>query len=202
MPRDHSKPELDRIVIPELAGLRRTPDQILGPYYPLRRKRAAGGDLTAGRAGEPQGDIIEVRGRVLDITGHIVCGASIVVWQANSFGRYDHPNDMNPAPRDRNFTGFTRIRSDDDGAFRIKTVKPGAYEAGPGWVRPPHIHFEVQGKFERLVTQMYFPGEPLNASDRALNSALNPDMLVATRLSPAQDIAYRVLKFDIVLARG
>src|SRR5205085_12438087 len=131
-----------------------------------------------------------------------VSGARLVVWQANSFGRYAHPNDFNPAPLDTCFDGFGEILSDLDGAYRIKTVKPGAYPAGPDWMRPPHIHFEVLGKFERLVTQMYFPGEPLNACDRLLNSALRPDLLIATPVSAHDWLSHRALNFDIVLNLG
>ena len=94
----------------------------------------------------------------------------------------------------------TRRHRTPDHVYRIKTVKPGAYPAGPDWTRPPHIHFEVHGQFERLITQMYFPDEPLNASDRLLNAALRPDLLVATWLAPSADS--RVLNFDIILTRG
>jgi protocatechuate 3,4-dioxygenase, beta subunit len=90
----------------------------------------------------------------------------------------------------------------DDGVYRIKTVKPGAYPAGPAWMRPPHIHFEVHGRFERLITQMYFPDEPLNASDRLLNSVLRPELLIATTVSPQESAPHPVLHFDIVLSRG
>jgi protocatechuate 3,4-dioxygenase, beta subunit len=182
----------------------RTPDQILGPYFPTGHKPAAQGDLTAlkGADGVAQGEIIEVTGRILNLHGEPVGGAKLTVWQANTFGRYAHSNDANPAPLDRNFVGCVDIRSSSDGVYRIKTVKPGAYPAGPDWIRPPHIHFEVQGQFERLVTQMYFPGEPLNARDRLLNSALRPDLLVATPVSLQERPCHRVLNFDIVLTRG
>jgi protocatechuate 3,4-dioxygenase, beta subunit len=99
-------------------------------------------------------------------------------------------------------SGFVEILSDNDGAYSLKTVKPGAYAAGPDQVRPPHIHFEVHGYFERLVTQMYFPGEPLNARDRLLMSARRPDLLIATPVAPAHALGHRTFKFDIVLARG
>ena len=79
---------------------------------------------------------------------------------------------------------------------------PGAYSAGPNWMRPPHIHFEVHGRFERLITQMYFPDEPLNAADRLLNAALRPDLLIAKPVSPQDGCSHRVLNFDIVLSRG
>jgi protocatechuate 3,4-dioxygenase beta subunit len=182
----------------------RTPDQILGPYFPMDHDPVAQTDLTSieGVEGLAQGEIIEVTGRVLNLDGEPVRSIPITVWQAHTFGRYAHGNDPNPAPLDCNFVGCVAIRSDDDGVYRIKTVKPGAYRAGPDWLRPPHIHFEVHGQFERLVTQMYFPDEPLNTADRLLNAALYPDLLVATCLSLQDPAGSRVLNFDIVLSRG
>jgi protocatechuate 3,4-dioxygenase beta subunit len=182
----------------------RTPDQILGPYFPTGYTPVKQDDLTAieGVDGLAQGEIIEVTGRIIDLHGEPVRGVGLTIWQANTFGRYAHCNDSNPAPLDPNFVGCVDIRSNDDGAYRIKTVKPGAYPAGPEWMRPPHIHFEVNGRFERLVTQMYFPGEPLNARDRLLNAALRPELLVATPASLQDGGHQRVLNFDIVLTRG
>jgi protocatechuate 3,4-dioxygenase beta subunit len=84
-------------------------------------------------------------------------------------------NDTNQAPLDVNFTGFAELLSDKDGYYQIKTVKPGAYPAGGNRIRPSHIHFEVQGRFDRLITQMYFPGDPLNAVDPLLLSANEPN---------------------------
>jgi len=181
----------------------RTPDQILGPFFPQGSKPVTQGDLTTveGGDGPAQGEIIEVTGRVLDLDGKPVRGAALTIWQANTFGRYAHPNDFNPAPLDPNFVGFADIRSGDDGAYQIKTVKPGAYPVGPDWMRAPHIHIEVLGRFERLITQMYFPDEPLNASDRLLISVPEPDLLIARPVASTQG-RHRVLKFDIVLARG
>jgi protocatechuate 3,4-dioxygenase beta subunit len=182
----------------------RTPDQILGPYFPTGRAPAAQADLTSiqGIDGPAQGDAIEVTGRILDLDGKPLRDIPITIWQANTFGRYAHCNDPNPAPLDPHFVGCVNIRSDHDGAYRIKTVKPGAYPAGPDWIRPPHIHFEIHGRFERLITQMYFPDEPLNVSDRLLNSALRPDLLIATPFASADRPDLRVLNFDIVLTRG
>jgi protocatechuate 3,4-dioxygenase beta subunit len=182
----------------------RTPDQVLGPYYPTGHRPAAQGDMTAikGANGLAQGEIIEVTGRILNLRGEPVRGGKLTVWQANTFGRYAHCNDSSPAPLDPNFVGCVYIRSHDDGVYRIRTVKPGVYPAGLDWTRPPHIHFEVHGQFERLVTQMYFPGEPLNACDRLLNSVLRPDLLVATPASLQNRPDHRVLNFDIVLTRG
>jgi protocatechuate 3,4-dioxygenase beta subunit len=182
----------------------RTPDQILGPYFPISHAPAGQADLTSinGADGRAQGEIIEVLGRVLNLAGEPVSSVAVTIWQANTFGRYDHANDPNPAPLDSNFVGCIGIRSGNDGAYRIKTVSPGAYPAGPDWTRPPHIHFEVHGRFERLITQMYFPDEPLNARDRLLNAALRPDLLIAKPVPSEDGCRHRVLKFDIVLARG
>lgn len=182
----------------------RTPDQVLGPFFPLRRTHVDRCDLTVieGAVGIAQGEIIEVTGHILNRNGDPVSGARLTIWQANTFGRYRHPDDANPSPLDPNFSGWADIRSGDDGSYRIKTVMPGAYPAGQDWMRPPHIHFEVRGQFERLITQMYFPNEPLNASDRLLNSVIRPDLLIATPVAPSDRTPHRALNFDIVLARG
>ncbi len=182
----------------------RTPDQILGPYFPMGPTPVPQSDLTSvkGIEGLAQGETIEIAGRVLNLNGEPVRGVPVTIWQANTFGRYAHANDRNPAPIDPNFVGCVGIRSDNDGVYRIKTIKPGAYPAGPDWMRPPHIHFEIHGRFERLITQMYFPDEPLNACDRLLNAALRPDLLIATPVSSENRPHHRSLNFDIVLTRG
>src|SRR5258708_6855503 len=182
----------------------RTPDQILGPYFPTGQTPVLQADLTSvdGAEGLAQGEIIEGTGKILNLAGVPVRGIPVTIWQANSFGRYVHVNDPNPAPLDPHFVGCVGIRSDRDGAYRIKTVKPGAYPAGPDWMRPPHIHFEVHGQFERLITQMYFPDEALNACDRLLNAALRRDLLIAKPVPSEDGSGYSVLNFDIVLARG
>jgi protocatechuate 3,4-dioxygenase beta subunit len=189
---------------PVQANRPRTPHQVLGPYYPVANPPRSTNDLTIvdGATGPAQGEVIEVAGRILNHAGDAIAGARIIVWQANSFGRYAHPNDCSPAPADPNFLGFAEMLSGGDGAYRLKTVKPGPYAAGPDQMRPPHIHFEVHGAFERLITQMYFPGEPQNASDRLLISASRPDLLIATPIGSAHARRQRTFKFDIVLARG
>ena len=184
--------------------LPRTSSQILGPFYPLGEP-SKGGDLTRvpGRAGRAQGQIIYLGGRVLDRAGNPVRGAKIEIWQANTFGRYTHPNDDNPAPLDPNFEGFAVVHSDDEGRYNLKTIKPAAYRAGAG-MRPAHIHFEVWGKRERLVTQMYFNGDPFHDKDRFLLSAESPETIVMSVLDPLDGMepeAKRVV-FDIVLMQG
>ena len=177
----------------------RTPDQVLGPYYPTGANPITTGDLTCAHQGSDQalGELIEITGTVRNLASAPIGGVRIVVWQANCFGRYDHPNDMgSEAPLDPNFNGFGEVNSTEDGTYRLRTVRPGSYAALDGWTRAPHVHFEVHGCFERLVTQMYFPAEPLNETDRFLLSSRKPSLLIAKTIESS------VFQFDIVLARG
>jgi protocatechuate 3,4-dioxygenase beta subunit len=130
------------------------------------------------------GSLIHVSGRVLDEDGRPVRGAIVEIWQANAAGRYFNPLDRRDAPLDPNFVGNGRCRADDDGRYGFFTIKPGAYPVpdSGGWWRPPHIHFSIlgPGSLSRLVTQMYFPGDPLNALDRLILSI--PDREAQARL--------------------
>ena len=182
----------------------RTPDQILGPYYPTGASPVTTGDLTCTREGSGQalGEVIEITGTIRNLVSASIGGVRFFVWQANCFGRYDHPNDIgSKAPLDPNFEGFGEVRSATDGTYRLRTVKPGSYAALDGWTRAPHVHFEVHGRFERLVTQMYFPAEPLNETDRVLLSSREPGLLIAKLLTSGLNRS-SVFQFDIVLARG
>ena len=185
--------------------LKTTAHQILGPFYPLIKPSKVG-DLTRadGQPGQAQGQLLYLSGRVLDQSGNPVQRAKLDIWQANSFGRYTHPNDTNPAPLDPNFEGFAVVETDDDGCYSLKTVKPGSYPGGAGTIRPSHIHFEIFGKRERLVTQLYFVGDPHHAEDRWLQSARKQDTIVMPiqeRLDGMEADAKRV-DFDIVLMNG
>ena len=136
-------------------------------------------DLTAHGAGEPLGERIVVTGRVLDEDGRPVRGALLEIWQANAAGRYIHEGDQHPAPLDPNFTGAGRTRTDGEGRYRFVTVKPGAYpwrNHSNAW-RPAHIHFSLFGRAftQRLVTQMYFPGDPLFVHDPIFQSVRDPE---------------------------
>lgn len=131
-------------------------------------------DLTAQHPGEPIGERILVHGRVLDEDGRPVPSTLIEVWQANAAGRYRHRIDQHQAPLDPNFSGGGRMLTDADGFYRFKTIKPGAYPWAnhPNAWRPAHIHFSLFGAgiLARLVTQMYFPGDPLQPHDPIFNS--------------------------------
>lgn len=185
--------------------LPRTSDQILGPFYPLSEP-VKGADLTvvAGRPGRAQGQILRLTGRVLDRTGEPVRGGKLKIWQANAFGRYTHPNDDNPAPLDPCFEGFAVVETDSDGCYSLRTIKPGAYPTGPTTIRPSHIHFEVEGKRERLVTQLYFAGDPHHDADRWLKSSARPETIVMPIREPVAGMAAdeNLVVFDIVLMRG
>src|SRR5712671_209131 len=185
------------------AALQRTPDQILGPFYPLSELPQIS-DLTrvSGRSGRAEGQVLNVMGRVLNLAGEPVRNAKVEVWQANAHGRYMHPSDPNPAPLDPNFEGAAVLTTDSEGRYRFKTVKPAAYPAGPNRMRPAHIHFQVSGQQDRLVTQMYFEGDPYLEADRFYQTALEQkDLLVAKLLQPTSEMEpeSKSVVFNIVL---
>src|SRR6266853_5676215 len=127
------------------AALQRTPDQILRPFYPLSQLPQTS-DLTrvSGRSGRAEGQVLNVMGRVLNLAGEPVRDARVEVWQANTYGRYTHPSDPNPAPLDPSFEGSAVLTTDSEGRYRFKTIKPAAYPAGPNRMRPAHIHFHTR----------------------------------------------------------
>ena len=197
-----------RLRAPEpLVPLPRTPTETTGPLLGEGRVGALDHDLTRQHPGEPLGERIIVQGRLLDADGRPVPGMLVEVWQANAAGRYRHDVDRHPAPLDPNFSGAGRCVTDAAGRYRFVTVKPGAYpwrNHHNAW-RPAHLHFSLFGRSitQRLVTQMYFPGDPLLALDAIYNSV--PDPAARRRLvarfdlettEPQWALAYR---WDIVL---
>jgi protocatechuate 3,4-dioxygenase, beta subunit len=150
-----------------------TPAQIEGPFFPARDQPDKDFDMTriAGRDDVALGTVIEVAGRVLDADGQPIEGALIDIWQANAAGKYAHERDRRDAPLDPAFQGWAQLKTAADGAWRVRTIMPGAYPVSAGWVRPPHLHFKVARRgFHELITQMYFAGEPLNDVDRLLQA--------------------------------
>jgi protocatechuate 3,4-dioxygenase beta subunit len=153
-------------------------DSLSGPVFGDETVGELDHDLTQGHDGEPQGQRIIVKGRVLERDGRPVRNALVEIWQANAAGRYHHRVDQHPAPLDPSFTGAGRCLTDDDGRYRFVTIKPGAYpwQNHPNAWRPAHIHFSIFGRAfsDRLVTQMYFPGDPLFPFDPIFNSIRDP----------------------------
>jgi protocatechuate 3,4-dioxygenase, beta subunit len=150
----------------------------LAPVFGHRDVARVEADLTIQDGGEPVGERIMVTGRVLDGEGRPVRRQLVEVWQANAAGRYIHKRDQHPAPIDPHFTGVGRTLTDDEGRYSFTTIKPGPYpwkNHHNAW-RPAHIHFSLFGTdfTQRLVTQMYFPGDPLFALDPIYQSILDP----------------------------
>lgn len=152
--------------------------ELEGPVYGHERVSAGDADLTRQHWGEPLGERIVVSGRVLDAGGRPLRDTLVEVWQANAAGRYDHAGDRHPAPLDPNFSGAGRCLTDSEGRYSFTTIRPGAYPWGNhdnAW-RPAHIHFSLFGRAfsQRLITQMYFPGDPLLDLDPIYNSVPEP----------------------------
>ena len=182
-----------------------TSAQDLGPFFPIVRPADHDADLTRvkGRSGVAAGQPIQVLGRIVDQHGSPIANAQVEIWQCNAAGRYAHPGDLaNPAALDPNFQGYARLATDRDGHFKFRSVKPKDYDTPIGR-RTPHIHFDIAGHRERLVTQMYFPNEPLNDIDFLLKNASPKESVIAEsidRLSvDPQALAFR---WTVVLGVG
>ncbi len=190
-----------------LVILPHTLTELTAPVFGEAAVLVTDGDLTRQHAGEPIGERVVVSGRVLGADGRPLAGQLVEIWQANASGRYRHDADRHPAPIDPNFSGAGRALTDAAGRYRFVTIKPGAYPwpNHPNAWRPNHIHFSLFGRAfsERLVTQMYFPGDPLLAIDPVFQSiagAAARDRLVSqfdlALTEPDWALGYR---FDIVV---
>jgi protocatechuate 3,4-dioxygenase beta subunit len=191
-----------------LVHLPDTLSEVTGPVFGKEATYAKACDLTHQHGGEPLGQRIVVSGRVLDENARPVPNTLVEVWQANAAGRYRHHWDRHNAPLDPNFSGFGHVLADAEGRYRFFTIRPGIYpwrNHHNAW-RPAHIHFSVFGPAfaTRLVTQMYFPGDPLIPFDPIFNSTA--DEKARNRLislfdwettTPEEALGYR---FDIVLS--
>ncbi len=189
--------------------LEHTLSEITGPCIAREVLAAANSenDLTHFNGGEALGERIIVTGRVIDEDGRAIPHSVIEIWQANAAGRYSHAEDRHDAPLDPHFAGIGRVVTDEHGAYRFMTVKPGAYpwrNHHNAW-RPNHLHFSLFGPSfaTRLITQMYFPGDPLLALDPIYNSV--PDHSARERLIATFDIEVTIpeyalgYRFDFVL---
>ena len=184
-----------------------TLSELTGPVYGHETVRQNDNDLTIQHKGEPLGERIIVHGHVRDEDSRGVPNTLVEIWQANACGRYIHVVDRHPAPIDPNFTGAGRAQTDDEGYYRFVTIKPGAYPWGNhhnAW-RPAHIHFSVFGHsfISRIVTQMYFPGDPLFAFDPIFNSVTDEKarmrMVSSFDLENTKTDWALCYRFDIVL---
>ena len=189
------------VIIPQ------TLSELTGPAFPYGRLEATDNDLTRQHAGEPLGERIIVEGRVLDEDGRPIPTTLVEVWQANAAGRYAHRIDGHAAPLDPNFSGAGRTLTDEHGRYRFVTIRPGAYpwrNHDNAW-RPAHIHFSLFGTsfLSRLVTQMYFPGDPLMPHDPVVNSIPDPSarqrLIANFDLNVTQPEWALGFTFDIVL---
>jgi protocatechuate 3,4-dioxygenase beta subunit len=178
-----------------------------GPIFGADTVRPSDADLTGQHAGEPVGERIVVWGTVTDRRHKPICGQLVEIWQANAAGRYAHAVDRHDAPLDPNFTGAGRCLTDAEGRYRFVTIRPGEYpwqNHANAW-RPAHIHFSFFGRAftSRLVTQLYFPGDPLLAYDPMFQSI--GDRTAAERLIASFDLGATVegwalgYRFDVVL---
>jgi protocatechuate 3,4-dioxygenase, beta subunit len=190
-----------------LVLLPHTLTELTGPVLGAGRIGKDDNDLTAQHESEPQGQRILVHGQVLDSDGRAVPHTLVEVWQANAAGRYRHVVDNLPAPLDPNFTGVGRTMTDSEGRYEFLTIKPGAYpwrNHDNAW-RPAHIHFSLFGQAftQRLVTQMYFPDDPLFDRDPIFNSVPDPAarqrMIAAFDWSATKPEWALGFRFDIVL---
>ena len=190
-----------------LVMLPHTLTELTGPIFGYDELKPADADLTKQHKGDPIGERIIVSGRVLDENGRPVPHTLVEIWQANSAGRYPHRVDQHEAPTDPNFTGCGRALTDERGNYRFVTIRPGEYpwrNHYNAW-RPAHIHFSLFGQAfaTRLVTQMYFPGDPLLPYDPMFNCV--PDERARSRLISALDWETTIPEFalgyrwDIVL---
>jgi protocatechuate 3,4-dioxygenase, beta subunit len=181
--------------------------ELTGPRFGAGDVRDSDADLTTQSDGEPIGERIVVHGRMTDRDGRPIRRSLIELWQANAAGRYIHAIDRHPAPIDPHFTGAGRCLTDDDGHYRFTTIRPGPYpwrNHDNAW-RPAHIHFSLFGRAftQRLVTQMYFPDDPMFDHDPIFNSI--PDEKARQRLVSRFDLAATepewalAYQFDIVL---
>jgi protocatechuate 3,4-dioxygenase, beta subunit len=198
---------LRRAPLQPLISLPHTLSELTGPLYGHNPIGEADNDLTLHFADAPQGERIVVAGRVLDEDGRGVPNAMVEVWQANAAGRYRHSRDEHSAPLDANFLGAGRTLTDERGNYRFVTIKPGAYpwrNHHNAW-RPAHIHFSLfgSGLLSRLVTQMYFPNDPLIPLDPIVQGI--PDESARERLVSSFDLSLTEpewalgYRFDIVL---
>ena len=167
-----------------------------GPAGLERRLETGGCDFSTSPGGARAiGQLIQVNGRVVDEDGAPMSGIVIEMWQANAAGKYIHQLDRHQAPLDPSFTGQGRFLTDAEGCYSFRTIKPGGYPVAESdwWWRPPHIHFSIVGAtwMSRFVTQIFFPGEPLNETDLLFNGIPDPEARERVLFEPLPTKVYK-----------
>jgi protocatechuate 3,4-dioxygenase alpha subunit len=175
---------------------RQTPSQTIGPFFRHALIEAGAENLVHEGT---RGERFTIEGRVIDGNGAPVIDAMLEIWQANADGKYDHPEDDQEKRIDPAFHGYGRVGTDTTGTFRFHTIKPGALPDARGGLQAPHINLSIfaRGLLKRLVTRIYIPDDPLNASDAVLNAA--PPTRRATMIAAWTDATHRTLHFDVIL---
>ena len=186
-----------------------TPDQTLGPFYPHVKNGDGDVDLTTiqGKSGQAEGQVILVRGRILDENCQPIENALVEIWQANHHGRSSHEGDSaNPIPLDPNFEGWGEMTTGADGSYGFKTIKPGAYSFDDpsiitNW-RTPHIHCKVSRRgYHEIVTQLYFEGEKLNSTDTVIAELPENERAQFILSSAMEEGGIPVFSFDLTLKK-
>lgn len=184
----------------EPAVVRRTPGLLLGPYYPLTPSNGSDADLWSGDARLPDGArYLQLQGRVLNLLGVPVADALVEIWHADYHGRYRHPSAPDHERVVKGFAGHGSVCSDTQGRFAFRSLVPGAYADGLVQ-RAPHVHVQVTGQVDRLITQIFLPGHPLNGHDRWYRAVARPELLTPDVLRDGADTL--ALAWTVVLTQG
>ena len=170
-----------------------TPTQSTGPFYKVPSK-IFNNDMT--NNGKASGKKIKVYGKVLDNKCKPITNAVLDIWQANSFGKYNHQADLSESRKDNDFYGYIRLESNKEGEYSFNTILPGSYKVSKDLIRTPHIHFKVTNNQKQLTTQMYFKGNEMNNKDFLFKNTYNNNALEASIDESFKNLTY---KFDIII---
>ena len=175
------------------SNCKKTPPQSKGPFYKIPSK-IFNNDMT--NNGKAIGKKIKVYGKILDNKCKPITNASLDIWQANSFGKYNHKADLSRSRKDNDFFGYMRLLSNEKGEYNFNTILPGSYKVSKDFTRTPHIHFKVTSKQKQLTTQMYFKGNKMNKKDFLFKNTYNNNVLEASIDKSFSNLTY---KFDIII---